>query len=314
MKRKILDFRLRQFGRMLKEIGAVYFILLILVCFGFFLGLIESLVRSTSPWIGLIGGMIISSIHFSRKDGNFLKKLEINRPQLFMLEYFFLTGPLTLIFLTSGNWGAIILQSLFVLIFAFLPHPGIDGKSFSNRLNFRFLPKEAFEIRTFLRKAAIPIIFVYLAGLITTKYLTIPIVIVILTALMFTAFFDELEGKMLFEAIHFRKDILAYKIKMYLTIYLLVLMPYFLLFAYWHLAYWYILLAAVFIGITLILFNIFYKYAHYAPHRKRVYNSVANSIFFLAVIIPFFYPVTLLYLIYYWRKARKNIRLYYAEN
>jgi len=57
----------------------VYLILLLVVCTGFFLGIIESLLRSTSEWMGLIGMMIVASIHFSRKDTNFLKKLEINR-------------------------------------------------------------------------------------------------------------------------------------------------------------------------------------------------------------------------------------------
>ena len=84
---KILDFRLRQIGRMLKEVGAGYFILLLLVCFGFFMGLVNSLVKSQTPWMGLIGVLIAASIHFSRKDGSFLKKLEINRPKLYALEY-----------------------------------------------------------------------------------------------------------------------------------------------------------------------------------------------------------------------------------
>lgn len=311
---KVLGFRLKQLIRMLREIGAVYFLLLILVCFGFFLGMVETLVRSTSMWMGLLGVMIVSSIHFSRKDVGFLRKLEINRPQLFILEYLLLSLPLTLMYLGGQNFGAILVQLLGVLILAFMPNPGINGSSFANKLDFKFLPKAVFEARSYLRRYAIPIAIFYLLGLFVTQYLTIPIAAVILMALFFTAFFDEIENKALLEPFHFKRGILSSKIRAYLGLYFLLLSPYLVLFLLFHTSYWYILLAALFIGSTLILFNIFYKYAHYTPYRKRVYNSVANSIFFIAVIIPFFYPVTLMYLVYYWRKARKNIRLYYAEN
>jgi len=181
-------------------------------------------------------------------------------------------------------------------------------------MDFGIIPKELFEAKSYLRRFGIPMIVIYVLGLLAAQYITAVMTVVVLTALLFTSFFDEIEDKALFEAIHFRKGILTLKIRHYLGLYLAILLPYVILFLYWHLAYWYLILVALFLGSTLILFNIFYKYAHYSPHRRRVYNSMANSMFFFAIIIPFFYPVTLLYLIYYWRKARKNIDLYYAKN
>ncbi|MFT5165521.1 MAG: hypothetical protein ACI8P3_000748 [Saprospiraceae bacterium] len=299
---------------MLREIGAVYFVLLVLVCFGFFMGLVESVVRSQSIWMGLIGAMIASSIHFSRKDSGFLKMLEVKRVKLYIMEYLLLTTPLAIAFLGGSNFGAILVQTLSLVILVFLPNPEMEGSSFSNKLNFNFLPKELFEARSYLRRFAIPLGLCYILGLITSKYMTIPIVMVLLTALLFTAFFDEIESKALFEAIHFRKGILSAKIQSYLGLYFLLLLPYILLFLILHFEYWYILLVVLFVGSTVILFNIFYKYSHYAPYRRRVYNSTVNAIFFGFAMVPFFYPVTLLYVFYYWRKARKNIRLYYAEN
>ena len=311
---RILDFRLKQLWRMLKEIGAVYFILLILVCCGFFLGLVESVVKSQSASMGLIGLMIAGSVHFSRKDSRFLKKLEINRPKLYASEYLLLTLPLTIAFIGGSNFGAILLQTVGVIILAFLPNPELEGKSFSSALDFNFLPLQVFEAKSYLRRFVIPIGLMYITGLITAKYITIPMVVILLMALFFTSFFDEVESKALFEAIHFRKGILTSKIQSYLGLYFLLLLPHISLFLIFHLEYWYILLAGLFLSTTVILFNIFYKYANYAPYRRRVYNSTVNAIFFGFAMIPFLYPVTLLYLFYYWRKARKNIRLYYAEN
>ena len=136
----------------------------------------------------------------------------------------------------------------------------------------------------------------------------------LLISFTFAAFFDEVESKELFEVFHFKKGILKSKIKIYLGLYYLLLIPHILLFLLLHFQYWYLLLAALFLGTTLILFNIFYRYAQFTPYRRRVYNSTANSLFIFSILIPFFYPVTLIYLLIYWLKARKNIRFYYAEN
>ncbi len=311
---RILDFRLRQIGRMLKEIGAVYFVLLVLVCFGFFMGLIESLVRSQSALTGLIGVMIIGSIHFGRKDAGFLKKIEVQRIRLYIFEYLLLTIPFVIAYLGGANFGAILVQTCGIIIIAFLPNPELEGKSFSNSLDFKFMPKAVFEAKSYFRRFIIPIGLMYVFGLIMSKYIVVPMLIILLMALFFTSFFDEVESKELFEAIHFRKGILTSKIKSYLGLFFFILLPYIIVFLIRHLEYWYILIAGLFLGSTVILFNIFYKYANFTPYRRRVYNSTVNAIFFGFSMIPFLYPVTLLYLIYYWLKARKNIRLYYAKN
>lgn len=311
---QIIDLRLRQLARIFREIGPVYIVLLLLVCTGFFLGLIDSLLKSTSPWMGLLGVFIIASVHFSRQDTTFLKKLNLYRPFLYLPEYFLLTLPFVMIYLSGGNLQAILVQSLGILLVSFLPNPELNGQSFSNTLDFKWLPLALFEARSYLRRFGALLLVVYLVGLFFTQYETVVMLMVVLTAMVFTAFFDEVEDKAILEAFHFRKGILKTKIEAYLGLYLILLLPYSILFLIQHSQYWYILLVGVFVGMTLILFNIFYKYAHYAPHRRRINNAMANSIFFVAVIIPFFYPVTLLYLFYYYRKARKNIQLYYAKN
>jgi len=119
---------------------------------------------------------------------------------------------------------AILVQSLGACIIAFLPNPEISGHSFSNMLDFKMLPPSLFEVKSNLRRYAIPLVLVYVLGLV------------------------------------------------------LLMLPYIILFLILHLQYWYIMLAVLFLGSTLILFNIFYKYAHYSPHRRRVYNSMGCSL------------------------------------
>lgn len=309
---RILDFRLRQFGRILKEIGAGYFILLALVCFGFFMGIVETLVKNDSIWMGLVGAMIAASIHFSRKDLFFLKQLGISSKKLFFLEYLLLNIPLIAALVFGGNYLGVLILFISVFILSLIPTPEIEGKSFANSMDFNWLPGKVFEAKSYLRKFVFPLALVYLIGLLTAKFIAAPIVLILILALTFTGFFEEIENKDLFESMHFTGGILFNKCKQYLSLYLFLSLPFILLFLFFNMQYWYILLAALFIGSTLILFNIVYKYAHYSPYRKRVYNSTVNGIFIVFAIVPFTYPVTLLYLIYYWRKASINLKRYYA--
>lgn len=314
MLNRIIDFRLRQFWRILKSIGAIYFILLVFVCLGFFLGLVESVIRSTSPWVGLIGVLIVSSIHFSRKDGGFLRLLGIKRVKLYFWEYLLLLLPLSFLFLVGHNIGAIAVQTIGMTLIAFLPNPEFGGEHFANRLDFAILPKDAFELRSHLRKNLIILGLVYLGSLFAGQFTVVPLTMVIIMALLFVALFDEVEGKALFESVHFRWGILRRKIILYVGLFQLLLLPQTLLFLFFHFEYWYIMVAVLFVCSTSIVFNVLYKYAQYAPYRRRVYNSMASSIFFAFALVPFLYPVTLLYLLFYWRKARKNLRLFYAED
>jgi hypothetical protein len=236
----------------------------------------------------------------------------VNRRALYTWEYLLVTLPFSILFLLSGNWGAFLIQSLGIMGLALLPNLEVSKQSFGTKMDFRLFHKEAFEARSYFRRFFIPIGLLYIVGLITIKYTGIPIGIIILTALFFSSFFDEVENKDLFEAIHFRRGILTEKAIRYIGLFLLLTSPFIILFLVLHVEYWYILLAALFVGVKVILFNLLYKYAHFTPYRRRVYNSIANSMFFLAVLIPFFYPATLLFLVYYWRKARKNIKVYYA--
>jgi len=310
----LLLFRFKQFGRIIKEIGGGYLILLGIVALGFFTQVIDSLMRSESYWMGLIGALLIASIHFSRKDSGFLRKLEVNRSLLFSLEYLLLSIPLAIIFLFGGNIWAVLIQTIGVILVALLPNPEFEGKSLTSNLNFPFISKYTFEAVGYLRRYALLIGMIYIGCLAASKFIVFPMLMFILMGMFFIAFFEEVEGKELFEAIHFEGGILKKKSIQYIGLYLMLMTPFIISFLIFHIQYWYLLLIVIFGVSTLILFNIFYKYAHYTPYRKRVYNSTGNAMFILGILVPFFYPVTLLYLVHYWRKANKNIQHFYAAN
>lgn len=311
---KLLVFRFRQLLRMLRGIGVVYLILVFVLLFGGIMGAIEQLVKSDAPALGLLGIFFVFFIHLNRKDIGFLSKLDIFTPKLFAAEYLISLLPLSLTFIFSENYGAAILQNAGLILISFIkPISGFSG-GFSSRLDFKMLFRQAFEARSYLRQFVIPLGLVYVFLLGTAMFVAPAILAAFFIAITFAAFFDEVESKELFEVFHFKKGILTSKIQTYLGLYFSLMIPHILLFLVLHFEYWYLLLAALFFGSTVILFNIFYRYAQFTPYRRRVYNSTANSFFIFSILVPFFYPVTLVYLLIYWRRARKNIQFYYAKN
>ena len=311
---KLLIFRSKQLYRMLREIGVIYLVVAFLLVFGLLMGGIEQMVLSQSPSFGLFGILMASFIHLNRKDGRFLSKLDISTPKLFAAEYLVSFLPLTMIFLYSGNYKAAVLQNIGTLMLCFVKPLSGSKSGFSSGLDLKLISLNAFEARSYLRQFFIPLVFVYVLLLGTAMFMGPALLAGLLIAMTFAAFFDEVESKELFEVFHFKNGILNHKIRIYLGLYFVLMAPHILLFLIIHFQYWYLLLASLFLGSTLILFNIFYRYAQFTPYRRRVYNSTANSLFIFSMIIPFFYPVTLIYLLIFGLKARKNIRFYYAEN
>ncbi len=311
---KVLIFRFRQLYRMLLEVGLIYIILAALLVFGLLMNAVERLVNAQSPWFGLLGIFIAALIHFQRKDAGFLSRLEVRLPLLYFAEYLILLLPLALLFILGGNYFAAILQTAGLLALGFLQPFSKSPESMAGRLDLKLLPLKAFEARSFLRQYFFASLAGYFLMFALGVFIAPALLAALFVAMAIASFFDEVESKELFEVIHFEKGILTGKVRSYLGLYFVLMAPHALLFLVLHFQYWYLLLAALFVGANLILFNIFYRYAHFSPYRRRVYHAVANSLFLMSVIIPFFYPVTLVYLLIYWLKARKNIKFYYVEN
>jgi uncharacterized membrane protein len=125
------------------------------------------------------------------------------------------------------------------------------------------------------------------------------------------AAFDAIENKELLEGAVLRKHWLRSKILEQTGVFHLTMLPPYFLFLLFHYSYWYIL-AAVFVIVSgFLTFAISYKYAHYYPGRKKSNNQLPVALFLLFLLNPFFAPATLVFLWVYYRRAVKNMKLYY---
>ena len=314
MLKTILQFRLKQFWRLLKTIGWGLLIIALPLAFVMVMVILD-LIRRHDPLLS--GGVILVlllSMHWNRKDGAWLNHLLKRPAQLFLIEYnaflLLLSIPVFLIF---GNWITPIMIHFGGSLIAFLP---ILNRSQSRKsgVSLNFIPVEAFELRTGFRKLFWAYVLLYIFGLVICKFVFGALVITILFGLLVTAFYDEVEPKELVENIHFKTDILKRKIWLHSLVLHGILSPHYILFLIFHTQYWWLLLTAILIAESFLLYALMYKYAHYLPNRKRVYNSTSLSIYSIGFIVPFFFPASLYSLISMWRKAIKRIHFFYADN
>ena len=75
---------------------------------------------------------------------------------------------------------------------------------------------------------------------------------------------------------------------------------------------WYLGLAC-FVGISLtIIFNIVYKYASYRPNAPKIFSNTYQAVFLATLFMPGLVLASIGMIIYFWRKANKNLAYYYA--
>ncbi|MEM1320933.1 MAG: hypothetical protein AAGG75_11795 [Bacteroidota bacterium] len=316
--RTILSIRLRQLYRIGKDVGWVLLLLLCPVLLIFGLRLLEIVRDSNRPEVGIGFLLLLISIHYTRKDLALLLQIDLDYRRLFAVEYSLGLLPFSLIMLiVVSDWKNPLLLQLGAPLVALLPRRIQQSNRQKSARLLRYLPRAAFEWRIGLGRLWLPLGTVYIAGLLLAHFVaTVPLIILIF-AYTATTFYEHLENKNLLESIHFRYGLLNYKIRSQLLIFHGLLLPHYLLFLFYHLEYWYVLPAALSLVQLLLWMVLFYKYANYAPGRLRVQNSVAVTIFSVCLfnpLMPFLFPGIVIYLYIYWKRARKNIRLYYAAH
>jgi hypothetical protein len=314
MLKTILQFRLKQFFRLLQSVGWGLLIIALPLAFVMLMVILD-LIQKYDPWISSsVICLLLISTHFNRKDGNWLDHLFKKPSKLFLIEYNALLLPLSLLVFTFfGIWKTPLLTHFGACLVSFFPIFN-KRKARNAGQGLNSIPLEAFEIRTGIRRLFWMYLSIYLFGLAISKFVFGALAITILFGLFVTSFYDEMEPKEFIENIHFRTHLLNRKIIVHSLVFHILLSPHYLLFLIFHTQYWWLLLTAIIIAESFLLFAIVYKYAHYLPHQKKVYNSTSFSIYTLGFLVPFFLPASLYSLITQWRKAIKRIHYFYAKN
>ena len=199
------------------------------------------------------------------------------------------------------------------IIIAIIKPPRISQSGPGKYLALNKLPDTLFEFKGGIRKIFIPTFLIYICTLAASYYMVAIFVAAMLLGLSFTGFFIDLEAKEYLK-IYFLEgqSLLGQKVLHYSLLMFCLLIPHMILFLIFHLEYWYLLPVAPLFLITIVNVCLLYKYAHYRPINAKVYNTVPVAFCLMGMVLPFFFPVIILYLIYYWFKAQKNLKVYYV--
>ena len=94
-----------------------------------------------------------------------------------------------------------------------------------------------------------------------------------------------------------------------LTLFWLGCAPLLLLFLLTNSTYWYVLLVWVVVSSVIQVLSISLKYGFYEP-GLALNKDVFMGIYFLSLFVPYFVPVPLVMLFYYYRRATRNLQTY----
>lgn len=299
--------RFKQCTRFLIELGIIRSVILLFI---FFVVLSSSLtIAALYPSLSCIFLLIvIFSLHTIRGDKTFLKILHLNTFRLYLAEYHFISSPIYFSLLLHNHW----IEALW----------GFAGVSVIPKLNFfmsnenkaflklNFLPAEAFEWKSGLRKNYITVLFLYILAIVLFQFPMFAFLVIVIFTFVGITFYNESESRQMVEVFAVSaKQFIRRKGKNQLTIFWIGCLPLILIFLIVNKEYWYVLPAVVIISSIIQLVSIHLKYTFYEP-GKTIDNSIFMIVYFFSLFVPFFVPVPLAMLFYYYHKATSNLKNY----
>ncbi|MEM9916669.1 MAG: hypothetical protein AAF990_01160 [Bacteroidota bacterium] len=314
----VLNIRVKQCYRLLKEIGLILLVLVAPIAFVGLMGVLEVVARNEFPEVGIYVTVLLFFVHLQRRDHNFLKQIPIRSMWIYLMEYSFALLPVSLLFLLLvGDWKNPLVMQIGGLLIGLIPPARRYGKNWLRSPRLNWFPLDAFEWRCGLRKNWFFIGLVYVLGLLLAKFVATTLLIVILLAYGGASVYNQIEGKEIIEQLYFQKPFLRTKTWTAFWVFNAFLAPHYLLFLLLHTQYWYLLLVAIIVAFLLFCVVIFYKYANFFPGRVLVNHQMILAISMVALfspLMPVFLPGILIYLFVLWQRAHKNLQHYYAEH
>jgi len=309
----ILFLRAKQVFRATASVGWLLLLiglpLIVILALGIF-------AASEEGWhISLLFGAIVYGVHFSRNDRQHLVSIGYQPMFVFVAEYLTLALILGGInFLLVGNYLNLLVMLSIGIIGGISPQANFQQMKKKLFFPVSWLPYQAFEWRAGLRKNGWIQILIILVGLLFAhRSPTVTVVAIILLNIISTSWYKDFETYELFIRYDDSSHVLREKIGWQLLLSFILMLPLVIFFLLNFASLWYILLVVVIFSFAINIFSICYKYAGYHPSRVRTGSDLAVGIFSLCMFIPFFAPITLVYLTIYFIRARKNIRIQYAE-
>lgn len=318
--------------RLIKEIG----LLRSIVLFGFLIFIVLLIFQSVkqsnnSKIVSIFTGLVILSIHASRKDKRFIK-INFNLSYFILfVEYLIISFPVLLMLYIIKDWGNVIMLLLICLLIPriylnlglnnlssgikFLLNPFRSNFTFRMKVPVPVNNPKAFEIISGLRRNFIILILCYLIFLIFAfKSYVGPVGIVILS-LIVSGFYYTGESRDFIELFSFNyRTFIIQKIKLCLKYLCIIFIPYVIVTLIFQPSTWYILIGSIFVAISIQIITIIFKYALFAENSDLSHNGIIVFVNVLCILLPFLWPLPIIMAIKYYFKAQNNLKYHLNDS
>ena len=189
----LLKIRSMQLFRVLSELGLVRILIGLAVLLITSAGLINW-VRAGEDLEFALAVVSISMflIHQNRADTTFFKLYAQKARVIFQLEYLLMTAPLVLLLGVYGHWGSSI--SL-IAVAAAIPFLNLKRRSFVLNTKLQSLiPDSAFEWKSGVRKMLIPLVVLWLIGMLGSYFMPAPLITIFLIGMLVSSFYEKMES------------------------------------------------------------------------------------------------------------------------
>jgi hypothetical protein len=291
----------------------------------------QSIERShQSRTASVIAGLLILTLHASRKDKRFIRINFENGYTIFLIEYIVISLPLLIIFCLFNDWRNLIITSLIIFL---VPAINLNTGSadipsflklfnpFSSNLRLRFNIKipfvkpEAFEWISGIRRYFIVFVPVYLIILaFSFKAYVAPIGLLVISAVI-SGFYFYGESRDFIELFSQNyKMFLILKIRLSVKYLFILFIPIVTIALIFQPSTWYFITGAIIIAAIIQIIAVIFKYALFSENSDLGHNSIIVFINVICVLVPFLWPLPIVMGIKYYLKAQNNLKNYLDDN
>ena len=304
-----IRLRLLQLWRIGSGLG-VFYVILILSVFTIALLSLQGFISKGGNAEVLVAGWIIvlSTIHFSRRDHHFFRIVQIPSWKICSVEYSLLSIPVLAISIIYGpTWlpGIIFLSGIGISFFR--PFHGFanSGKAIFSGLPIPFEFLSGMRIQ-FLGTALL------LAGAVLAAVIPFGIILFDFFFLAFVAgIYQAFESRLILEGPQIGpRKFLIKKWKGMTRTYFLFLAPFHFVAVMINPFSWALVLLVFFYGLVLSSYFLFTKYAFYEPNERMGAQNITSSLVLMSLLLPFLAPLPFILVIRNFSKAINNLNFY----
>jgi hypothetical protein len=283
-----------------------------------------------SIFVSVITGVVLLSIHASRKDKRFIKVNFSNNYILYLTEYTLLSLPVLTTLIYFKEWkGAIILILFCTLIpriylniglrsipssLRFLLNPFSSGFGFNLDIKIPIKNPKAFEWISGLRRYFIPLALIYIFILAFSFKAYVAPAGFILLAIITSGFYfygESREFVQLFS--HNASSFIFQKVKLSLKYLFIMLSPMGIIALTFQPHTWYFVIGALLISALIHIITIIFKYALFTENKDLSQNGTIVFINVICILLPFLWPLPVFMGIRYYIKAQTKLKTYFND-